>query len=244
VYLWQAVLAYTALSDSDEPQKHWLEFGKYGFPIFVRQSLEVLHGLPQVHPANGTTTCWAQSKKENIRGKTGLLTAQHLFTDSNESYQPPILGSGVATTHGQGTLIDIGPGGQGGIDAALVELPAGIAAEGERELACQNFVAQWTDVTLYGRSGVIETKINEVTSSFGSLDYRIPLRVFLAYPGKQGDSGSLVMDSNGIGVAIYMGGMFIKTSTDRRTGEMAGHMIGLCQHLGQAKDVMKLELFQ
>jgi len=200
-----------------------IKVGNLRFPVFVRQAEWEFHSGP-VHPANGTTTCWARSNKPALRRKgIGLLTAKHVVG-------PRVLGSAVKLTRGIGSLMDVAPEG---IDAALIHVPRSVSPKEFADLPCQNLIAQWTDVEVYGReSGVIGTKIIEVTPSRGSLDHSVPLRVFLAASGQPGDSGSLVINSKAEGVGIYMGSMISPT----------GQQEGFCQHLGQAADVLSLDL--
>lgn len=192
------------------------------FPVFIRQAQWEFHSRP-VHPANGTAACWARSRKPALKKKLGLLTAKHVVG-------PRVLGNAVLLTQGFGTLADLAPEG---IDAALIQVPKSISPHSTSPLPCQNLIAQWTDVEVRGReSGVIRTKVVEVTSSRGSLHYSIPLRIFLATPGQPGDSGSLVVNEKREGIGIYMGSVTSPTNQQE----------GFCQHLGQAADALSLDL--
>jgi hypothetical protein len=97
-------------------------------------------------------------------------------------------------------------------------------------MECPHLIAQWTDVSFQGRQSIVHTKIVEVELGRGSLVHWIPLRVFIADPGQPGDSGALLRDAQGKGVAIYMGGVH----------NSAGTMEGFGQHLGQVADDMDL----
>jgi len=192
------------------------------FPVFIRQAQWEFHVHP-LHPANGTAACWARSRKPTLKKKLGLLTAKHVVGAR-------VLGNAVQLTEGFGTLADLAPEG---IDAALIQVPKARMPDHVDTLSSQNLIAQWTDVEVHGRaSGVIRTKVVEVTSSRGSLHYSIPLRIFLATPGQPGDSGSLVLNDKGEGIGIYMGSV---------TSPM-NQQEGFCQHLGQAADALSLDL--
>jgi hypothetical protein len=201
-----------------------VKVGNLVFPVFVRQSRWEFHQLPQLHPANGTAACWARTMKPGLRKKVGLLTAKHVVGQR-------ILGNPVPLTKGIGKLLDIAPEG---IDAALIQVPRAHLPAHLHHFAAQTHIAQWTDVQVYGReSGTFQTKVIEVTPSRGSLHYTIPLRIFLANPGKPGDSGSLVLNANGEGVGIYMGSV---------TSLANDQVEGFCQHLKQAAETLALEL--
>jgi len=207
----------------EEPETSVIKIANLVFPVFTRSAVWDFHAM-NVHPANGTAACWAKSKKNSLKRKAGLVTAKHVVGQH-------VLGNAVPLTKGYGTLIDLAPEG---IDAALVQVPKSVFPHETVPLACETFIAQWTDVQVIGRvSGVFQTKIVEVTSSRGSLHYSIPLRVFLAMPGQPGDSGSLVISDKGLGIGIYMGSV---------TNIANQQLEGFCQHLGQAADTLSLDL--
>jgi len=225
------VIAYRAAStagqdeaaDLEESETSAIRIANLVFPVFIRSAVWDFHAV-NVHPANGSTACWAKSQKKPLQRKVGLVTAKHVVGQH-------VLGNAVPLTKGYGTLIDLAPEG---IDAALVQVPRSVFPHKTTPLACETFIAQWTDVQVFGRvSGVFQTKIVEVTSSRGTLHYSIPLRIFLAIPGQPGDSGSLVISDKGLGVGIYMGSV---TNIGNQQAE------GFCQHLGQAADALSLDL--
>ncbi|HEV2616688.1 MAG TPA: hypothetical protein VGU63_08790 [Candidatus Acidoferrales bacterium] len=227
-----AALLYTApgVPELDEillvePQTDLsVKIGNLQFPAFIRPSRWEFHQLPQIHPANGTAACWARSLKPSLQKKVGLVTAKHVVGQR-------ILGNPVPLTKGLGKLLDLAPEG---IDAALIQVPRTLLPSHLHHFVAQTHIAQWTDVQVYGReSGIFQTKVIEVTPSRGSLHYTIPLRVFLANPGKPGDSGSLVLNANAEGVGIYMGSV-TSLANDQQEG--------FCQHLGQAAETLALEL--
>lgn len=199
-----------------------VKVGNLLFPVFTRPSRWEFHQLPQIHPTNGTAACWAKTLKPGLRKKVGLLTAKHVVGQR-------ILGNPVPLTKGLGKLLDTAPEG---IDAALIQVPRNLLPPQLHHFVAQTHIAQWTDVQVYGReSGIFQTKVIEVTPSRGSLHYTIPLRVFLANPGKPGDSGSLVLNANGEGVGIYMGSV---------TSLANDQVEGFCQHLRQAAETLAL----
>lgn len=62
-----------------------LKVDKHTFPVFLRYATEVFHGRPNVHPVNGTATCWARTNKPGINGKIGFLTAKHVLSAQGTS---------------------------------------------------------------------------------------------------------------------------------------------------------------
>lgn len=196
------------------------------FPVFVRPSFEVLHAFPSVHPTSGTATCWARSRKPKFAPELALLTARHIV----EGIAP---GGPVSTTEGPGRVLDLAPAS---IDAALIIPPAGSPRNIGAPLACMRYIAQWSDVQFLGMGSgkVVKTKVTEVW--FRDVYHpSVPALIFLAWPGVGGDSGALVVDKNGKGVAIYLGGQ-VNTATNM--------MEGFCQHLDQAASLLDCDLFQ
>jgi hypothetical protein len=218
------VIAYVAPSLYGVPRGEfrWVSVDDQSFSVIVRPANWRLHA-PTVHPALGTSTCWAKSRRPTLKSKSGILTAKHVVGK-------PAIGSAVPLTSGHGTLLDLAPEG---IDAALVQVPSSNWPGSPGTLNCQKFVAQWSDVDVYSPSGQFSTKVTEVSSGRGTLDPSIPLRIFLANPGQSGDSGALVMDSAGRGIGLYMG----EVTTPANLQE------GFCQHLGQVESSMAVDLF-
>ena len=212
-----------ALSAETEP-RFALKAGSLLFPAFVRPARWEFHQLPQVHPANGTGACWARSLKPGLRKKVGLLTAKHVVGQR-------ILGNPFPLMKGLGRLLDVAPEE---IDAALIQVPRAQLPPHLHAFGAGTHIAQWIDVQVYGReSGIFQAKVIEVTPSRRSLHYTIPFRVFLANPGKSGDSGSLVLNANREGVGIYKGSV---------TSLANEQVQGFCQHLKQAAETLALEL--
>ena len=128
-----------------------------------------------------------------------------------------------------GTILDVAPSA---IDAIFIEPPNNLIPSNRVPMQCPQLIAQWTEVTFMGaQSNTIKTRIIEVQLGRGSLDVTIPLRFFLAEPGRPGDSGALVSDSEGKGLGIYMGAV----------ENLAGHTEGYCQHLLQVASIMNIE---
>jgi hypothetical protein len=88
-------------------------------------------------------------------------------------------------------------------------------------------------VDVHSPAGLFSTKVTEVSSGRGTLDSSVPLRIFLANAGQGGDSGALVVDSNGNGIGLYTG----EVTTPANLQE------GFCQHLGQVEKTMAVDLF-
>lgn len=227
------VFLYAEMPVKPGPPVSELEVAGVRFPVFHRFTIEVPHALPNVHPRLGTAACWATSKKPPLRGRTGFLTVKHVL---QTQAQPLMLGSPIplTTPNGQpqvGAVLDLGPDG---IDAGLVEAPGWAPPVGGlAPLACPHFIAQWSDVSFQGSASIVRTKVVEVQLGRGSLHPSVPLRIFLAHPGQPGDSGALILDQQGQGVGLYMGGL----------ANLAGFMEGYGQHLAQVVDVMNLDLW-
>jgi hypothetical protein len=218
------IMVYTQAWKNKEDRLSF-DLGGIGFPVFVRPSFEELHGPPQVHPSDGTAACWAKSRKAGFGHKVALLTAKHVV----EGIAP---GGPVRTTHGQGKLLDLAPAS---IDAALVVPPASVTPNLGGRLETLRYVAQWSDVqfTGMGSKKAVKTKVTEVW--FRDINHpSIPARIFLAWPGEKGDSGALVVDTNGKGIGIYLGGQ-VNIATNR--------MEGFCQHLDQAANLLECDLY-
>jgi hypothetical protein len=67
-----------ALSAESEP-RFVVKVGNLLFPAFVRPARWEFHQLPQFHPENGTSACWARSLRPSLRKK---LPGQLLGADS------------------------------------------------------------------------------------------------------------------------------------------------------------------
>jgi len=218
------IMAYTQ-AWSQKGERRSFDLGGASFPVIVRPSFEEFHGWPEVHPALGTAGCWARSRKTGFSNQVAVLTAKHVVGEI-----PP--GTSVNTTHGVGKLLDLAPGS---IDAALVVPPASVTPNLEGPLETLRYVAQWTDVQFTGMGSrkIIPTKVTEVW--FRDINHPgVPARIFLAKGGSRGDSGALVVDKQGRGVAIYMG-FEVNTATERAEG--------LCQHLDQAASLLECDLY-
>ena len=218
------VLVYVEPLNNQE-EKFTIEVAGRNFRLIVRPSFEVLHSWPQVHPINGTATCWAQSRKQRT-SEFGFVTAKHVLDGA-------LAGTATPTTAGKGKILEVAPDS---IDAALIAVPASFKGEPGPPLHCTPYVAQWTDVQFEGmgsRRPVI-TKVTEVWFRVAN-DPSLPGRVFLAFPGKSGDSGALVQDTAGNGIGIYLGGL-VNVATQK--------MEGFCQHLGQAASILECKLYK
>ena len=218
------VIAYVAPSLYGPPRGdfQWVTVSDQNFSVIVRPAEWKLH-MPAVDPALGTSTCWAESRRPRLKNKPAILTAKHVVG------KMPI-GSSVPLTSGRGTLLDLAPEG---IDAALVQIQKSHWPANPTKLNCQRFIPPWTDVEVFSPTGRFSTKVIEVSSSRGSLDPNIPVRVYLANRGQSGDSGALVRDNAGNGIGLYMG----ELTTPANLQE------GFCQHLGQVEESMAVDLF-
>ncbi len=219
------VIAYVApsLHGPIRGEFQWMTVDGESFPVVVRPAEWKLHA-PSIHPSLGTSTCWGESRRPSLKGKPAIVTAKHVVGSTTP------VGSSVSMTSGSGTLLDLAPEG---IDAALVRVSKSHWPVSRNPLMCPQFVAQWTDVDVHSPAGLFSTKVTEVSSGRGTLDSSVPLRIFLANAGQGGDSGALVVDSNGNGIGLYTG----EVTTPANLQE------GFCQHLGQVEKTMAVDLF-
>ena len=139
---------------TNQESKLTIDVAGQKFPLIIRPSLEELHTIPQVHPINGTATCWAQSREPMIHGKGALLTAKHVLAGRD-------VGDTVKTNGGKGKVLDFAPGA---IDAALIGPPDAVTKKSGRKLPCLPYIAQFTDVQFEGMGSrqPVRTKVTEV----------------------------------------------------------------------------------
>jgi hypothetical protein len=209
----------------DTQSQRWLSpliVDGHQFPVQVQRPIETLDS-PLVGPADGSAGCWAYSRVSHARRGPGLLTAKHVVESA--------IGGRVPLS--DGTFAEVLDTAPDGIDAALVST---CEILGQRKIQVQQLVAPWADVEFVGAvSGINRTKIKQITDTrgiFGS-SY-LPCRVFLAKPGRRGDSGALVRDAaTHDAVGIYMGGL----------RDPAGTSEGIAQHMYQVQLIMDLELW-
>jgi hypothetical protein len=192
------------------------------FPVRLRRIHENLHEFGS-NPPGGTGGCYARSRVTNNSLGPGILTAKHVVGRE--------LGTFITLSCGcKGKIIDSGPDG---IDAALIQTDCSKAVNPVVPL---KYIAPWMDVVFWGgSSGTIKTKITAVTDTRGILNSEVlPSRIFLANPGKPGDSGALVTTlKNDEAVGIYMG-EFI---------DDAGQKGGIAQNVFQVTQIMDMELY-
>lgn len=199
------------------------------FPVEFRGRTRYVPERLAAQPVGGTTTCWARSDRIES-DEWGILTAAHVASRDLSEVR---IGDWVPMRGGPPWMIvDLGPPL---IDAMLLLPQAETAHEphgAPGTFRVENLIAPWSDVRVVGGvSGAIETKVTHVTDTRGSLDPYLPIRMFLAEALRPGDSGALVTCRDA-GVGIYTASM----------RDHAGRSEGVCQHLGQVADCMRLEL--
>lgn len=218
------VIAAPATQENADSQR-WLSpltVDGHQFPVQVQRPIETLDS-PLVRPADGSAGCWAYSRVSHVRRGPGLLTAKHVVEDA--------IGGRIPLS--DGTFAEIVDTAPDGIDAALVST---CEIVGQRKVEVQQLVAPWADVEFVGAvSGINRTKIKQITDTRGILGSSyLPCRVFLARPGRKGDSGALIRDATThAAVGIYMGGL----------RDPAGTSEGIAQHMYQVQLIMDLELW-
>ena len=211
-------------TQEDVQSAQWLPpliVDEHPFPVQVQRPIEMLDS-PLVLPADGSAGCWAISRVSQAKRGPGLLTAKHVVEGA--------IGGRIPLS--DGTFAEILDTAPDGIDAALVSTREMV---GQCELPVQQLVAPWADVEFVGAvSGINRTKIKQITDTRGILGSSyLPCRIFLAKPGRRGDSGALVRDAaTKAAVGIYMGGL----------RDPAGTSEGIAQHMYQVQLIMDLEL--
>jgi len=102
-------------------------------------------------------------------------------------------------------------------------------------VACKH-VAPWSDAVIHTKSRKIKTKITETTDCLGLYNVsQIPIHLFLADSGVNGDSGALIVElGSGYPVGIYLGAY---TNLANRSG-------GYALHAYQISQVMNLNFFE
>lgn len=205
-----------------------IKVGAKTFRVLFRRCLWFPHA-PAIHPQGGRSACWATSP--SVVGD-GVLTAKHVVERLLPTY--PKVGDPVPMTspHRPGGIGRVADLGAPGIDAVLIEPPAGGASTSTRHITSVKYVAPFTDVDMLLGAGTVRATVTSVTDTRGSLSTAFPGRVFLSNYGNPGDSGSLIQDLSGEGVGIYCG--MVHTQ--------AGNQEGYAQHLGQVVHTMGVTL--
>lgn len=221
------VFVYAKEGDYQYGTASYIKIDEYTFPIIIRRGYWLRDSLEDVHPVNGTATCWAVSAQLSESQRVGFLTAAHLLSSVS-------VGTSIQTRSGPGKVLALAPPG---IDAMLV-LPSDDVLQQfslQQQIIPQQPVVPYTSVEFCGiSSGCVTTTVTEVTNLFGTLSPRIPARVILAHAGKAGDSGALIQSGSRQGVGLY---------TDRFV-DMAGKEHGMGMHLAQVAHSMSLTLYE
>jgi hypothetical protein len=212
--------------------------GDLQVPVIVRRPLFMPHASPLEHPHGGIAACWAgpvcdprprPTEVPPPGAVTGFLTAAHALRGPEGS--PVTIGDDVSTTTGIGKVLAIGPPG---IDAALVQPPPAAAIDPGPWVHPRRVFAQGEEVEVVCASRPFRAIISAVQDTRGMLSSNIPCNFFLNAGGLPGDSGALVRtvaDNEWIG--LYRGGLALPYSK----------VEGVCAHLAQAADAMKLLLY-
>jgi hypothetical protein len=205
-----------------------LKIGDVAFPV-VRRFSAIVRDTSKLHPASGTGTCMARTRKrgkKKINAPTWLVTAEHVVHGKDD----------VAVFDSSGRFIEQGTvelTASSGIDAATIRVTS--QKVGAR-LNAVNPVPQWMDVELTTQRGITRGTVSAVTDMRGSLSSYIPGRVFISVHGTGGDSGSPVTDEKTPDqlVGIYIG--TIRTQS--------GIVEGICQHAAQAGADLGVNFFR
>jgi hypothetical protein len=208
-----------------------LTIGAYSFPVAIRRWNYVSHA-PTIDPKNGRSTCWARRKSDS---KVGLLTAKHVLDPKILPNADLVDRKGVAS---RGTVLDLAPDP---IDAALIEVTGGPRALSGVQQP-DYYVAQWLNVDIDIGAGTLTTKVAHVTDVRGNWGSPYnPARLFLAQAGQPGDSGALVFLSAQQDFGNQRKGEWVGIYTGEQVNAQ-GQVEGVCQHLGQVQEILKIEV--
>lgn len=191
------------------------------FKVTARALVEDYHSAPSF--SNATSTCWAS---ENVSpGRWGFLTCRHAFAGVQAGAVVPLNGGGSAT------LVCKAPAT---IDAAFLETTKPTLSTNGLHLLRFPTAGQAVDVRTTG--GSQNRSVVSVTDTLGVINDPLhPVKVYIDQPCLPGDSGPLIQDSNGLGVAIYSGELTNATIAGR-----TGQTVGFAQHLEQAATILNL----
>jgi hypothetical protein len=202
------VVFYTEAGATESEQVGQLELEDASLPIVARPVAQVEHlGVPQPLRPQGTIACWATSSGGRCEG---WLTARH-----------------VASALGC-RMVDCG---RECIDAAVIETSDGCRGEPSKAVmpSVGGRVEVLSEQPIQARILDVATNFKVVHSSY------FPLRFTTSTPGREGDSGSLVMaDPCGEPVGIYLGAI-----NPERRGRWAGFALAITQ----LEALMNLEVY-
>lgn len=187
-------------------------------PLLVTRARLDLHGC--VHPANATTSCYAQRD-----GTVGVVTAGHAVEGLTSRARVP-LDSGRS-----GALIR---SGYRPIDAAFIAVPDPPPAL--EPLPLVRFPTAGDELLVGTRQSAVPRTVVDV--GLTQLDPRFrdyPLNFLIDRPFEQGDSGSLVTLLSGEAIGIYVGAQWRVLPNGSAQHAANGRMLaGLVQNLAQA----------
>ena len=216
VYQFGWIFSAAILFEGSEEESHVEEFRTIddrSFPLLYIPVRREQHALPNL--SNATSTCWAKSQKQHIRGQQGFLTAKHAVQGCTRGTQFTLNDGSI------GTLADFG---ECGVDVALISKNGSIP-KNAKALSIVDHPINGDDA--YFDGDVSGRVIGQIANSWyfsDCLSAYNSMRVYLDFFGEEGDSGALVRDTNTSGgLAIYTGMV---------TGN--GKDLGECQYLKQA----------
>ena len=230
-YVFGLAVELAPWKDSPAQSVELVSYENFRIPCVVNRRTPELHIANPTSP-NGTSACWARSKKKRISpAADGVLTAEHVTAGA--ALKSSVAMSGPGSWH-------LGDRGDCKIDAALI-VQAGCIPLNASKLYVEFNPQSNTDVEIYGSASgaVIKAKITHTLVHPTYLSGRHPMRIFMDSFGVHGDSGALVKDkATGYGIGIYMG-------TDPIPPSLRAPPVqeGVAQSLSQAQYELQLELF-
>ena len=224
--------AYALAYSEDETKKQEVipvNVGNSIFPLVLNYGRIQLHGCP-THPPGGTGCCWVQDATGTATWTHGILASRHVVS----SYS---LGSGISltptssySTPVSGSLADIDACT---IDAAIIKInsadwPAGLGSLHLNAAIAPGVKVQFNGAHTSGSGSVL--RIFQHSNYYGNL---FGQRIITDCYGIPGDSGTLLQDTSGRGLGIYMGDI----------PDGSGGYEGLYQDLKQVEHYFHLNLY-
>ena len=192
-------------------------------PLIVRRprpQIE-LHGPPGI--AGASSAAYVRDMKTGT--PMGLLGCRHVLPTPTVGSTVPMVGYPKQTVVAESEKLDL----------AVVSSPTPVPI-GLRPV--HRWPAQWQPCTIDGDSGPVQTRVADVSNTWGVFsDPLLPAALGLEDPGQHGDSGAAVLDkssdpSDGV-CGVYRGAIYSQ-----------GPARGYAVHIQQVEQVMRLELVQ
>ncbi len=207
-----------------------MTIGDQIFPLVIQYGRVEPNGCP-THPPGGTGCCWAEDVSGKSTWSKGIVASRHVVSSYPIGTSISLSRSTTHSTPSSGNLAVIDACT---IDAAIIQIDPFYWPTGLQPLSINSAIAPGKTVAqLNGQYTTVAghvLRVFQYPNYFGNL---FGQRVIADCHGVPGDSGTLLMDSKGDGLGMYMG-----TIPDG-----AGGSDGLYQDLKQVEDYFDLKLY-